>query len=204
MKNSTDLRIIKTNRAIKEAFLTLLKQKSFDNISVKNLCDMAMISRGTFYLHYQDKYDLADTIENDAIEELEPFLEFITKASLAECIEKKKPLPHLAPLLDYIEEHPVLFSWIASGEKSLSFYGKVSTKFFNRILQIMEISQIDPLVEYKKEMGIAATSYTLNKWIRDGMKDSKEIIADLITYVILMLFAIDKKRLEIQENDFQK
>ena len=198
------MRVIKTNHAIKEAFLALLKKKSFDNISVKNLCDTAMISRGTFYLHYQDKYDLADALENDAIEELEPFLESITKESLAQCIEKKTPLPHLIPLLNYIEEHPVFFSWIASGEKNLSFYGTVSAKFFNRILQIMEISKTDPFLEYKKEMGIAATSYTLNKWIRDGMEDSKEIIADLITYVILMLLSIDKTILHNPEEIITK
>ncbi|MGZ2546862.1 TetR/AcrR family transcriptional regulator [Staphylococcus saprophyticus] len=31
---------------------------NFDEISVKDICKLAEISRGTFYLHYQDKYDL--------------------------------------------------------------------------------------------------------------------------------------------------
>ncbi|MGN1123768.1 MAG: TetR/AcrR family transcriptional regulator [Eubacterium sp.] len=57
-----DLRIKRTQRAIKEAFFALVEEKGFEHISVKDITDKAMISRNTFYLHYSDKYDLLNKI----------------------------------------------------------------------------------------------------------------------------------------------
>lgn len=58
--NTNDIRYIKTHNNINDAVVSLLRQKKFDKISVKDICDTAKISRGTFYLHYVDKYDLVN------------------------------------------------------------------------------------------------------------------------------------------------
>lgn len=65
-----DLRIEKTRRAIKNAFLTLLDGKKLEQITVKELCQTAQISKGTFYLHYHDLYDLCDRLQREAIGEV--------------------------------------------------------------------------------------------------------------------------------------
>ncbi len=57
-----DLRIKRTQRAIKESLFALIEEKGFEHISVKDITDKAMISRNTFYLHYSDKYDLLNKI----------------------------------------------------------------------------------------------------------------------------------------------
>lgn len=58
MTNKTDRRIVRTKKDIKETFISLLEEKGFEKISVSDLTEHANINRGTFYLHYQDKYDL--------------------------------------------------------------------------------------------------------------------------------------------------
>lgn len=45
---------------IYQALVTLLKKDSFDKISVADITRLAGINRGTFYLHYLDKFDLID------------------------------------------------------------------------------------------------------------------------------------------------
>lgn len=55
-----DRRIVKTRRNIERTFLDLLKNMSFAEITVQKLADAALISKGTFYAHYRDKYDLAE------------------------------------------------------------------------------------------------------------------------------------------------
>ena len=57
MKEKTDLRIIKTHKALCEAFAELLETKSFEDITVNELCDKALVRRPTFYKHFADKYD---------------------------------------------------------------------------------------------------------------------------------------------------
>lgn len=50
-----DLRVEKTYRSLKIEFMRLLEQKNFEDISVAELCDGAMIRRTTFYKHFADK-----------------------------------------------------------------------------------------------------------------------------------------------------
>ncbi len=56
--NSNDLRVLKTKKLLKDSLVLLLNNKSISNIKVTELCQNAMISKGTFYLHYNDIYDL--------------------------------------------------------------------------------------------------------------------------------------------------
>lgn len=67
MLKKTDLRIIKTKKAIYSAFFRLLKEKGFEKISVKDISDEAVISRNTFYLHYEDKYDLMEKVCDEMV-----------------------------------------------------------------------------------------------------------------------------------------
>lgn len=57
MDKKTDLRIQKTQKALCDAFLVLLEEKRFENITVNELCDRAMVRRATFYKHFTDKYE---------------------------------------------------------------------------------------------------------------------------------------------------
>lgn len=53
-----DLRITKTYTLLCNSLLNLLKTSSFDKITVKDICENAMINRSTFYAHFEDKYHL--------------------------------------------------------------------------------------------------------------------------------------------------
>lgn len=57
MEEKIDLRIQKTYMALHDAFIALLAEKRFDDLTVNELCDRAMIRRTTFYKHFADKYE---------------------------------------------------------------------------------------------------------------------------------------------------
>ena len=57
-----DLRSIKTKKSIKESFIELVEIKGYNKVSVSDIVNKAQINRNTFYLHYQDKEDLAKKI----------------------------------------------------------------------------------------------------------------------------------------------
>lgn len=58
----TDLRFKRTERNIQQAFMELLKTTSFEDISITRLIDKAMITRPTFYDHYANLAELAETM----------------------------------------------------------------------------------------------------------------------------------------------
>ena len=61
-KDQPDLRIRRTQKMLRQAFIKLVTDQGFDGISVQMLADEAMINRATFYRHYEDLYDLAEKI----------------------------------------------------------------------------------------------------------------------------------------------
>ena len=67
-----DLRVKKTKSALKKALSELLKEKTFDKITIMEICERAMVNRVTFYSHYNDKQGLfmdhVHTVTNKIIE----------------------------------------------------------------------------------------------------------------------------------------
>lgn len=72
MKN---LQSQRTDKMIRDAFIALLKQKDFKNITVTQIAQKAMINRQTFYCYYSDKYDLADQLTEKALGMFEELIE---------------------------------------------------------------------------------------------------------------------------------
>lgn len=56
MPQKEDLRVRKTKKALHMAFLELLSQKTFEEITINELCERAGVRRATFYKHYDDKF----------------------------------------------------------------------------------------------------------------------------------------------------
>lgn len=63
--NKNDLRVIKTKNSLYNALLELMKEKTFEEIKVSDICNKALINRSTFYAHFEDKYELLSDCIND-------------------------------------------------------------------------------------------------------------------------------------------
>jgi AcrR family transcriptional regulator len=73
-ESSIDRRIVRTKVAIREALVSLVEEKGFEALSVSDLTRRADINRGTFYLHYQDKFDLLEQTETEIIRDFEAII----------------------------------------------------------------------------------------------------------------------------------
>ncbi len=62
-----DKRTVKTEKAIRDAFISLLRKKEIGKVTVNDICQTALISRNTFYGHYADKYLLVETLSKEFI-----------------------------------------------------------------------------------------------------------------------------------------
>ena len=62
-----DIRIEKTEKAIRNAFIELRSGKPLEKITVKELCQLAYINKSTFYSHYEDIYALSDALELETL-----------------------------------------------------------------------------------------------------------------------------------------
>src|SRR2546425_5891929 len=55
-----DLRVRRTRKLLWEALMAELSERAFEEITVKEICERAMVHRTTFYKHYEDKYALLE------------------------------------------------------------------------------------------------------------------------------------------------
>ncbi len=72
---TSDRRIRKTEQSLQYAFLHLVLEKEFSQITVKELCERADINKSTFYLHYRDLYDLASRIKQQLLDDVYHIIE---------------------------------------------------------------------------------------------------------------------------------
>ena len=70
-----DLRIVKTKKALYDALTNMMKEKTFEEIKVSDICNKALVNRTTFYAHFEDKYSvlssLLDNLKKSFTSELE-------------------------------------------------------------------------------------------------------------------------------------
>ena len=65
MKKKEDLRILKTKASLYRGLMNLMKNKPFEDIKISDICKVSLINRSTFYDHYNDKYELIQSLMND-------------------------------------------------------------------------------------------------------------------------------------------
>ena len=85
VQKTQDRRVLKTRRAVHNAFAQLLTEKDLNDITVKEIADAADINRKTFYRYYAGIYELMGEIENEVTTQLAQGMQGI---DLRTCLEK--------------------------------------------------------------------------------------------------------------------
>lgn len=127
-KNKVDLRILKTRKAIKEAFLTLVQTKGYERITIQDIAEEAMINRNTFYLHYVDKPNLMENLCQESIEKLNVCINL--EMSVSDELNRDTFIALLSETFKVIEADIVFFKAMLSqnGYPNFSTYLKEALK----------------------------------------------------------------------------
>lgn len=77
-----DIRILRTERAIRDAFICLVGERGYAAVTVKDICERADVNRNTFYLHYRDKESLMKRLLECVIaEQAKPVADVVSRFS---------------------------------------------------------------------------------------------------------------------------
>ncbi|RIP07912.1 TetR/AcrR family transcriptional regulator, partial [Staphylococcus gallinarum] len=130
-----DRRVRKTKQAIKNAFIQLLNKKDLEKITIQDITELADINRGTFYLHYEDKYILFSDIEDEYISDLADdmlFYKDMTKGLNIEAFAKVFSEKVLKNIMVYINKNIEFYQIIFKLERKSHIEEKISElKFEN-------------------------------------------------------------------------
>lgn len=147
-----DLRKHRTRLLFNSAFMNLLKEKNFANITVKDLISCAELNRSTFYLHYLDMPDFIDKLLLQTTQEL--------KVELSKLFPLKNDQLHL-----YYQTYLHWFN------KHRSLLLALDNSTYSQILYELDNTYISSLVADNKMLVLYIT--TANKaifyeWLRNN------------------------------------
>ncbi|MED0587421.1 TetR/AcrR family transcriptional regulator [Bacillus subtilis] len=168
-----DLRVKRTRKLLSQALLSLIEHHSFNSISVKEICEKAMVHRATFYTHFNDKYDLLAYSLKHIAEEFH-----FAESNIEEA--------HLK-LFNGVIKYKRLFSQLFLEERDSLRY-VIRKEMTNGMKQKAFHDTKTPSISTSSEIGIAAftgaTLGVLNWWIENGMTLSSEEVYNEIKQVL--------------------
>jgi len=115
-----DLRVVKTKQALHNALLTLLSDKPLENISIAEICRVAKVNRGTFYLHYEQKEKLFEEYFQEIVEDL--YNSYEEPYRVASTIIKNELDPNTIRIFHHIERFKLFYRIVFSKNVPLTYY----------------------------------------------------------------------------------
>lgn len=142
-----DRRVLKTKRAIRNAFAKLMVEKDINDITIIELADTADINRKTFYNYYSGVYQVVEDIENDISQSYE---ELLGDIEFTKTMEAPYSLFERFSIL--INMDPEFFGYLLSMNGNKALITRIMNLLKNKTREKM-VSQLD-VEEYRAEIMI--------------------------------------------------
>jgi AcrR family transcriptional regulator len=157
-----------TKMVIRESLTELMKEKSILGVSVKDICDLADISRSTFYDHYKDQYDLLKQIEDETLAYFEDMLiKYKDKQT------KKETSQMVEEMLTYIANNGNTIHVLLSENGDIGFQKKLLYHFImhNQITKYFsEKQQNDETMPYYSVFLVHGAIGLIQHWLKNNME----------------------------------
>lgn len=183
----------KTKKLIEDTLINLMAEKDFEKITVKDLTNELDINRGTFYLHFKDKYDVLEQKENEILDEFNEILNNELKKLDRGFIlpSNKEALKHLfTSVYVYIKENSDFIKILLGPNGDLNFQTKLRNFIENSLANsISTNNDIERMpIKYVAPLASSAQLGIIQKWLRSGMKESPEELAHFVSNVISSIY----------------
>lgn len=184
-----DKRIIRSNNALKEAFLELLLEKPYDEISVKDILEKAGYSKPTFYNHYSSKEDFTRKIIDDEIHDLsEAINDYVNEHNSSKWTEKEiadfneMRFQHIYNRREY---YKAFFMYDCFG----GFIRKLQTFIDQLYFPQFDLFPFSSNNSYKYFSYMISFVFcgTVNYWVNEDFASSPRRISHLYTYTFYLM-----------------
>ena len=177
-----DRRVRKTRRQLRECLITVLKEKKVQDITVRELTDMADLNRGTFYLHYKDVFDLLEKTEAELQED---FNQLVCKHDAVDL--KQRPSVIFNEIYSLVYDNADLIEILLGENGDLNFVNRLKLLIREKCLKDwMEVfrsgnaAAFDAFFSFIVSGCIGLVQY----WLQTGLKETPEQMAKLTEHII--------------------
>ena len=184
MRDETqDRRVRKTRQQLRRCLAILLKEKKIQEITVREITEMADLNRGTFYLHYRDVFDLLEQIEKELLSGLDAALQKYQANEIRE-----KPSLVFTEVFQYTKENADMVQILLGENGDLNFVNQVKALVREKCLKDwMELyrSQDSQIFEAYYAFIVSGCLGLVTYWLESGMKESPEDLACICQEIMM-------------------
>lgn len=158
-----DARVRYTKMVINTSFISLLKVKPLNKVTVKEICDLAQINRATFYKYYCDAYDLLDKLEQACLDELLSYIGEPAQRGFAEAFSL---------ILGKLKADGELYQALFGDNGDKTFSNRIFTLCYKASAMDKKFQTLSPAQQKWLYYFIAqGCSGILNQWMNGGMAE---------------------------------
>ena len=173
---------VRSRRLINQAFLELLREKSFEKITVTDIVKRADINRSTFYAHYPDVRGLVEALMEQAVNQS---VSLVANLSFEELF--LDPIPFLTGMLEIGLDNMELYRLIGSSDFALKQVEKLKTILLEKAISTVDIPErIRQSNAFKIQINffIGGILNTYQQWLQGNLTCSVEEIMEQIANLI--------------------
>ena len=169
----------RTKGKLKEALIQLMLEKPVKDITVREIAELADVSRGTFYLYYRDVYDMVERLQNQLLDELTEIMDRIDPRSADAAYEA------ILSTLLLVREENNLFRALLGPNGSHEFINGMSV-----ILDKPLSDSIRPLATGESTVRLVSGFFIkgfiglIEEWLLDGLKETPENMAIIVSNLL--------------------
>ncbi len=182
-KERVDPRMKRTRKLLQDALFELLKQKPLAKIQIKEIAEVAGLSRPSFYKQFETKEQLFFTHVDDVFDQISQ--EVFTEAQSGKQMDM---MTLLTAIFRQWQQHQQLLRWVFQVQnselvmKALQSQAREIKKLFDQFLPPLELAQ--EYEEYVIGFLTGGMYMLLKRWLDNDMRESPERMAAL-TFMLL-------------------
>ncbi|MEF2966613.1 TetR/AcrR family transcriptional regulator [Paenibacillus sp. M1] len=190
---TTSPRRNRTKEHFKSSFIKLIKEKGYHAVTVTDIVDDAAYNRSTFYVHYQDKIDLAEELLATMLQGLE---DSVGKPYISgqKVYTAKLNAPSFN-IVSYIYEHRDFFELIKYDDTLPGLhtgFPKTILKIYQEQFIFETINHIPVNMDYFKRYTAYGFFGLILNWIQTDFRESQaEFIQEVIDLTKTHIYAVE-------------
>ena len=179
---------LQTKNEIKQALISLLEEKNFNTVTVRDITARAKINRGTFYLHYLDKYDLLEKCEQEIFEDFHEIGQMMLPSNMKEFLKADQPHPFLINIFTYFQNNALFLKVLLGPNGDPSFEEKLRAhiikKMFANVSNFVKVEELNFPFEVLTEFISSAVVGVVRYWLNTNMQQTPEEIAAMMFQIM--------------------
>lgn len=171
-----------TRQLIKDAFIRLYQEKPLSKLSISEITNECHISRGTFYLYYEDIFQLLESLEDEFL----AGVMFLNSPTILEALKRSQTMDayvqSYAQMLHFIVENRTVFRALLNGSESERFRKKYIDGIKSNIFTMLEIDKQVPREQWDLCCAFQAGGIInlFETWLNEDFQSAPENVAAIV------------------------